>query len=413
MSINMKMAWRNIWRNPRRSILTILAIAFAGLLLVFMLSFQFGTYDDMIEFSLRIHPGHLQVTADGYREDKDIRKVVEDPQAVGRILNGLDKVSAYTFRDNAFALLSSDARTYGAAVTGIVPAREAAVTTIEEVIREGRYLSGESTGRIMLGQTLAENLKSEVGGEIVLLGQARDGSVAADVFTVEGTFSTGNPEMDRNMAMIPLKTFDELFFMRGAVHEVVAVCDTLDDVPGVVSRVKMEIQKLRQGNDLVVWNWQELIPGLLQGIKIDLFSGVIFYFLLIIVVAFSILNTFLMAVFERTREFGVLLALGVARARLTLLLLYESMSLTVLGLAGGMVGGALLTLYFSGRGIHISGAEEALRQYGLPEVLRPELSALSLLLGPAVVFVITFLTALYPAFRVRFLKPADALRTAA
>lgn len=411
MSINMKMAWRNIWRNPRRSVLTILAIAFAGLLLVFMLSFQFGTYDDMIEFSLRIHPGHLQVTAEGYREDKGIRKVVEDPRAVGRILKGLDKVSAYTYRSNAFALLSSEERTYGAAITGIVPEREAAVTTIKEVIRGGRYLSGESTGRILLGQTLAENLKSEVGGDIVLLGQARDGSVAADVLTVEGTFSTGQPEMDRNMAMISLKSFDELFSMRGAVHEVVAVCDTLDDVPMVESRLKAALKEMKQ-RSLVVWNWQDLIPGLLQGIKIDLFSGVIFYFLLIIVVAFSILNTFLMAVFERTREFGVLLALGVARARLTRLLLYESMFLTFVGLAAGMVGGALLTLYFANHGIRIPGAEESLRQYGLPEVLRPELSPLSLLLGPAVVFVITFLTALYPAFRVRFLKPADALRTA-
>ena len=164
---------------------------------------------------------------------------------------------------------------------------------------------------------------------------------------------------------------------------------------------------------LVVWNWRDLIPGLLQGIKIDLFSGVIFYFLLIMVVAFSILNTFLMTVFERTREFGVLLALGVTPARLTVLLLYESLVLTLMGIAAGMAGGALLTVYFAERGIHIPGIEAILRQYGLPEVLRPQLSLLSLVSGPTVVFGITFLTALYPALRVRFLKPADALRRAA
>ncbi len=200
--------------------------------------------------------------------------------------------------------------------------------------------------------------------------------------------------------------------MRGAVHEVVAVCDTLDHVPYVEQELEASLKNLKTQGHLKVWNWRELIPGLLQGIKIDLFSGVIFYLLLIIVVAFSILNTFLMSVFERTREFGVLLALGVRRARLTGLLLYESMFLTFTGLAAGMLGGALLTMYFSRHGIHIPGAEETLRQYGLPEVLRPELSALSLFLGPALVLGITFLTALYPALRVRFLKPADTLRAA-
>jgi len=409
----MKMAWRNLWRNPRRSILTILAIAFSGLLLVFMLSFQFGTYDDMIELSLRVGPGDLQVTADGYREDEDIRKVVENPEAVGSILEGLHQVSAYTYRANAFSLLSSEKRTYGAMITGILPEREMAVTTIEKVIREGEYLPRESGNRVLLGRTLAENLQSAVGDDIVLLGQARDGSVAAGVLRVAGIFSTGMPEMDRHMAMIHLDTFNELYFMRGAVHQVVAICDTLDHVPAVERKLKVALNNLNPRHKLVIWNWRQLIPGLLQGIKIDLFSGVIFYLLLIIVVAFSILNTFLMAVFERTREFGVFLALGVTRARLARLLLYESMFLTFMGLAAGMVGGALLTIYFSKHGIHISGAEEILRQYGLPEVLRPKLSLLSLWLGPAVVFGITFLTALYPALRVRFLKPANALRTSA
>jgi ABC-type lipoprotein release transport system permease subunit len=409
----MKMAWRNLWRNPRRSVLTILAIAFSGLLLVFMISFQFGTYDDMIELSLRVGPGHLQVAAEGYRENMEMRKVVENPEAIGRILEGLQKVSAYTYRANAFSLLSSEKRTYGAMIKGILPEREARVTTIEKITREGEYLSRESGNRILLGRTLAENLKLAVGDEVVLLGQGRDGSVASAVLKVEGIFSTGMPEMDRNMAMIHLDNFNELYFMRGAVHQVVAVCNTLDDVPAVERKIEAALEQLNSEHNLVVWNWRQLIPGLLQGIKIDLFSGVIFYLLLIIVVAFSILNTFLMAVFERTREFGVLLALGVTQARLTGLLLYESIFLTFTGLAAGMAGGALLTIYFSKQGIRIPGAEEILRQYGLPEVLRPELSSLSLLLGPAVVLGITFLTALYPALRVRFLKPANALRTSA
>ena len=412
MGIDLKMAWRNIWRNRRRSVLTILAIAFACLLLVFMLSFQFGSYADMIRFSLRIHTGHLQIKAEGYQTDRDIRKVVSHPGVVAEILDKRPDVADYTFRSNAFSLFSSDQRTYGVMVTGIDPVREARVTTIKQVIRQGEYLLPGDTNQTIIGDLLAENLKIGLNDELVLLGQARDGSVAASMLTVTGIFSSGESDMDRSLAMITLDTFDRLYFMRGAVHEVVAVCPELDDVKPVQVAVQKALDGLDSRYPLRVWNWQELIPGLLQGIKIDFFSGVIFYLIMVIVVAFSILNTFLMAVFERTREFGVMLALGVTHGRLTRLLLLESSFLCIVGMATGVVAGTMVTLYFEQRGINISGAADILKSYGLPEVLRPRLSWITLVSGPAVVFVVTFLTALYPALRAHRLKPAEAMRTA-
>ncbi len=412
MGIDLKIAWRNIWRNRRRSILTILAIAFACLLLVFMLSFQLGSYADMIRFSLRIHTGHLQIKADGYQKDKDIRKVVSDPGAVAEILQAQPGVADYTFRANAFSLLSSHDRTYGVMVSGIDPQREARVTTIKHVIRQGAYLSGGDNNEAIIGNLLAENLKVGAGDEMVLLGQARDGSVAASMLTVTGIFSSGQTDMDRSVALITLDTFDRLYFMRGAVHEVVAVCPALGDVKPAQAAVQKALDGLKTRRHLRVWNWQELIPGLLQGIKIDFFSGIIFYMIMVIVVAFSILNTFLMAVFERTREFGVLLALGVTHGRLTRLLLLESSFLCAVGMVAGITGGALITLYFQQNGIHISGASEILKSYGLPEVLRPRLSWVTIISGPAVVFAVTFLTALYPALRARKLKPAAAMHAA-
>ena len=406
---DLTMAWRNIWRNPRRSILTILAIAFASLLLVFMLSFQFGSYADMIRFSLNIHTGHLQVKAEDYQKNREIRKVISDPGAVADTLEDRPDITDYTFRSNAFSLLSSEKRTYGAMITGILPDREARLTTIEAVIRKGNYLATGDTTQVIIGDLLAENLQLDVGGELVLLGQARDGSVAASILTVAGIFSSGQEEMDRSVAMITRDTFDRLYFMRGAVHEIVAICPSLDDVRPAAAALQRSLSGMNMRYPLKVWTWQELIPGLLQGIKIDLISGVIFYLIMIIVVAFSILNTFLMAVFERTREFGVLLALGVSHARLTRLLMLESSFICLVGMAAGIAGGAALTLYFQHTGIHIAGAAEILRFYGLPEALRPRLSWLPLLLGPAVVFVVTFLTALYPAWRVRRFKPVEAM----
>jgi putative ABC transport system permease protein len=169
MSIDFKMAWRNIWRNPRRSILTISAIAFACLLLVFMLSWQFGSYDTMINSAVKIHTGHLQVQAKGYDDKRSIRMVVPDPAKIGVFLDTIPEVTAYTYRTNAFSLVSSKDRTYGVVVVGIDPAKEARVSTIRHLIRKGKYLSEKDTDQAILGNLLAKNLNVDLGDELVVL----------------------------------------------------------------------------------------------------------------------------------------------------------------------------------------------------------------------------------------------------
>ncbi|MCK5487773.1 MAG: ABC transporter permease, partial [Desulfobacterales bacterium] len=137
MSIETKMAWRNIWRNPRRTILTVCAITFASVLLVFMLSFQFGSYETMINTSVKISTGHLQIQAEKYQEKKNIRFVIPDPQTIADIVAKIPEVEAYTFRGQAFSLISSEDRTYGVVVTGINPQRETKVSRLKKLVRDG------------------------------------------------------------------------------------------------------------------------------------------------------------------------------------------------------------------------------------------------------------------------------------
>jgi putative ABC transport system permease protein len=249
-----------------------------------------------------------------------------------------------------------------------------------------------------------------VGDELVLLGQGRDGSIAATVVRVAGIFSYGQDEFDRSVLYIPLSYFQEVYNMRGGVHEVVALCASLEAVPRVKRSVAHAIHTIDTQEKLVVLDWMDLMPGLIQSIKMDLISGFIFYIILIVVVAFSILNTFLMVIFERTREFGVFMALGTTPARLTRLLLFESTTLTLLGTALGILAGSLVTWYFQVHGIVISGTSEMLRQYGLPERMYPQLSLLSIAVGAGLVLIITLVTALYPALKVRRLRPVEAMR---
>lgn len=409
MSMAITMAWRNIWRNARRSILTILAILFATLLLVFMLSFQFGSYDVMINTAVKIHTGHVQVQADGYRDKMDIRLAVPDPGAVAGLMGDIPGIAAYTFRANAFSLVSSSDRTYGVLLTGIDPAREAEVSTLKQLVRQGEYLAQGDTDAALVGELLARNLKVDIGDELVVLGQGRDGSVAAAVLTIKGIFRSGEDKFDRNSIQMPLAYFQDVFTMRGAVHEVVALGRSLEDVKGIKQSLNMGVRNIDSDGNLVVLDWMEIMPGLVQSIKLDLVSGLIMYFILIVVVAFSILNTFLMAIFERKREFGVIMAIGMTPGRLMKSLFLESVMITGIGIMLGIVSGGLVTWYFQVHGILISGASEVLSQYGLPDRLYPQLSVLSVSIGAGIVLVITILTALYPVMKVRRLRPVEAM----
>ena len=409
MSIDIKMAWRNIWRNPRRSILTISAITFACILLVFMLSFQFGSYEAMIKSAIMIHTGDLQVQASGYHNDANIRRVVTKPEAVGALLDKIPEVETYTFRGNAFSLVSSAERTYGVVVIGIDPAREAVVSTLKSSIRKGSYFAENDDNQALIGDLLAHNLQVGPGDELTVLGQGRDGSIAATVVKVKGIYSSGQDNFDRSFIHIPLKTFNDVYDMRGAVHEVVVIGKTLKTVPLINKAVLTGLNNIKNKYPLVALDWKELMPGLIQGIKIDLVSGLIFYFILVIVVAFSILNTFLMAIFERTREFGVLMAIGTTPLRLTRLIMLESATMILVGITIGVIAGCLVTWYFQVNGILMASSSEMMSQFGLPDRLYPQLSLLSVFAGPAVVFVITFITALIPALKIRRLKPVEAL----
>jgi len=244
---------------------------------------------------------------------------------------------------------------------------------------------------------------------LTVLGQGRDGSVAATVITVKGIFSSGQDEFDRSSIQIPLSSFQSVYEMGKAVNEVVVLADSLDRVSDIKQELEAGIKYLPDADHLVVLDWMQLMPGLIEAIKLDLASGFIFYIILIVVVAFSILNTFLMAIFERTKEFGVLMAMGTTPWRLTRLLLAESITTTVLGIIVGALAGSLVTWYFQVHGLVISGAADILSQFGLPARIYPRLSVLSLSIGTGVVLLITLVTATYPALKVRKLKPVEAL----
>lgn len=404
------MAWRNVWRNPRRTALTIMAIAFACLLLILMLSIQVGTYEVMINASVKTLTGHAQVIRQGYNLDHKIRQVIKTPGIIEEILAATPHVADFTPRANAFALLSSGRRTCAGMITGIAPEKEARMSSVAHTVRKGRFLSPTDTNTAVIGQLLAKKLKIDVADELVVLGSAMDGSVAATALTVAGIFSSGMDDYDRSAIQVPLSHFQEIFAMGGGVHEIVIACDALGNVDDVTQTVASALSQKKPGAKLACLSWDELNPGLIQSIQMDLGGGIIFYAILLVMVAFSIMNTFVMAVFERTRELGTLMAIGARPDRLSKMLILESGFLTLCGITLGVLAGCLLTWWLSRTGIPLGDAEGMLRQYGIPGELKPKLTLTTAFAGPALVFLITILTALYPAIKIHGLNIVDAMR---
>ncbi len=400
------LAWRNIWRNPRRSVLTILAIVFASGLLVFMLSFQFGAYEDMIDSSVRLSTGHLQIQARGYQNRPEMHKVIENPDHLLEKIGALDGIEAVTARSEAFALAAGANRSKGIMVGGVRPGVERRISSLPGQIRKGRYLRDDDVNAAIIGALGAERLQIDIGDECTLMGQGRDGSVAATVVTIVGIFRTGIDEFDRTVMQIPFSDFDEIFTMEGSAHRLVIITKNLaDDRP-----VAAAIDLLPEASDFAVLTWDELTPGLKQSIELDLIGGIIMYGILVIVVAFSILNTFFMAIFERTREFGVLMAIGTKPGRLMKIMLLESLARACIGLITGMALGIAVTLLFSHYGISMGESSDLLAQYGIADRLYPRLTVVSTLIGPAIICVVTFITALIPALKIVRMRSVVALR---
>ncbi|MEZ5275746.1 MAG: FtsX-like permease family protein [Opitutaceae bacterium] len=414
MRNDLQLAWRNLWRNRRRSMLSISAVVFASAILVFMLSLAANQYQLMIRASVNGGTGYLQILADDYRDDPQVWLVIPDPEAVIHSLDGNPRVRATTVRSEGFSLLAGKDHALGAMVIGIDPETESRVTTVADTVREGTFLKPEEFDRAVIGGLLARNLGIGAGDTVTLLGSARDGSIAAGDVVIQGLFETGQPEVDRSTLYVGRAFFDEVFRMEGAVHRILIRSDSLWWLAEPAREIEGKVSGLgTKEHPLVTLTWRELLPGLLEGIELDMLIGGVMYLILVLVVAFSILNTFIMAVYERTREFGVMMAIGTTPWRLVRVLMLESGLLTLAGVLTGIALGSIITLYFARVGIDF-GEEAAayMVQYGLPPRAYPELSPVTATLGPSVVLVVTLLAALLPVLKIRRLRPVEAIHTA-
>ena len=409
MSITFRLAWRNLWRRKRRTWLTVGAMVFSNILLVFMISLQLGMYEMMISNTLRAQTGHLQVQAPGYKDDHKIRQVVPNIQELAEELRRGLETDDVAVRAAAFALVSSGDRSYGVQITGVEPTHESRVSSLPGLVQDGSFLSDTMAEEIVIGSILARNLRVEVGDELTFIGSGLDGSFAAAVVNVVGIFESGMPDMDRGFAEVPLGFFQDTFSMGDVGHAVVIMAPGLLQVGATQARAEA---LLPTGGDLVVYDWDALLPGLKQAIQADFVSAWFMYGILIVLVAFSVLNTQLMSVLERTKEFGIVMSLGVTPGRLGRLVLLETTLMGIVGMLLGVLLGGALVVWLHFHGFTYPGLEEMGGKFNLPGRIYPTVSIIGLLMGPLIVLGASIVASFYPAIRLHWVEPVAAMRAA-
>lgn len=400
------LAWRNLWRQPRRTLLTLAVIALAGAVTVFLLALQAGSYATMKNNTLGVFDGYAQVQQPAYLDDPGIRRTIAHPKQLAQTLERIPGVDRVAPRAATYALLSREQHSVGAYVVGVEPEVEAQVSSIPRSLREGRRLSAGSAAEVVLGQALARNLGVGVGDSVTLLGMARDGSVAADVLTVCGIFDSGINDLDRQLAELPLARFQADFAMPDMANILVLSGQGLHRIQAALPAIRKRLE----GSGLAVRAWDELEPGLAAAIRLDASTSMLWYVSLVVVVVVLLLNALLMSVLERTREFGVLLALGMRAAHVGRMVWLELLLMLGLGLAAGIALGGGLVAWYAVHGLALPGAEGVFAQWGMPSRMYPQFSAFSLLTGPAAIALSTTLAGLFPYLRIRRLRPVSAMR---
>jgi ABC-type lipoprotein release transport system permease subunit len=274
-------------------------------------------------------------------------------------------------------------------------------------VHEGRYLRATDNNAAIVGDILARDLRLSIGDRVTLLGSAFDGSIATDVLVVEGIFHSGMADIDRQMLFMPLTRAQETFGLGDRANTLALAGPTLSDV----NRALPDITNLARRDRIDVADWEALEPSLKDTITLKIITSGLMYATLVVVVVFIILNTLLMSVLERTREFGMLLALGMRPRLVGGMVWIELILIALVGDGLGIAIGAAITLWFERHGITYPGLESLLAQFGLPGRLYPALSTETLFAGPGAIFMSIAIAGLVPYLHVRRLEAASALRS--
>lgn len=398
-------AWRNLWRNKSRTIITMASVFFAVLMAVLTTSLQAGVFDNLVKNVVSFYTGYAQVHGKGYQENQSLENAMTSSDSLYAIIRHHPNVASVSPRFESFALASSGEKTKGCLIVGVDPVLENQMTHLKDKVRKGNYLGPDGTG-LLLAEGLAKRLSINIGDTIVLLGQSYYGGTAAGKYPVTGFLRFGSPELNDNMVYMSLQQSQTLFDAPEILTTLVLSFHNINLLDGTIAGLRKSLS-----DDYEVISWEEIMPEIKEHMKTDTVGGYIISGILYLVIAFGIFSTLLMLMAERRKEFGMLVAIGMKRSRIALMLLMESLMTTFSGCLLGILCSIPLTWYLSIHPIRMGGKMgEVYEKFGFEAILPTAVHAWIYISQGIIVLCVALVLSLYPVFRALRLDPVAAMR---
>lgn len=404
MKTNIKLAWRNLWRNKRRTLITVASIFFGVLLSAYMTSMQEGSYGKMVEIVVKFYSGYMQVHHEDYWENKSINSSFDYDQALIDQLKKHPEIDFVIPRLESFGLASAGELTRGSAIFGIVPDVETQLTGIADKIVSGKYLQATDDG-VVIGDGLAKYLKLGLSDTLVIITQGYHGVSAAGKFPIRGIIKHVSPELNKSIIYMELKTCQNFLGAENKLTSLVVNVADNEVMKRMLKTLKNEIQ-----SPWSVMSWEEMQPEVVQQIESDRAGGVIMKAILYVVIAFGIFGTIMMMIAERRREFGVMISIGMQKRKLSVILFFETIFIGILGILSGLAVSLPLLLFQSKNPIPLTGETAKLMEdFGFEPFMFFSVAPEVFWQQAISVFVLTMLIGIYPIIAARRIKEIKAL----
>lgn len=406
MNTVLKIAWRNIWRNKRRTFITVASIMFALFFAIIMRGFQRGSYANMKTNAVESYSGYLQIHKKGYWDDKNINNIFSIDKKTIAKLEADPRVNVIIPRLESFALASSGESTKGVAIMGVSPEKENEMTQIKSYLEEGNFFNSEDKS-VLVAQDLAKFLNVEVNDTLILFSSGYHGATAAGLYPIKGILKLPTPEMNRGTIYMPIKEAQSFLSTESQLTALVFDLHELDDADGVLKTVSSEIDN----DKYEVMGWEVMNKELLQMIESDNAGGVIMIAILYLVIAFGIFGTVLMMTNERLREFSVMISLGMQKTKLSLVVIIELFLMTSIGVISGITISLPIMFYFLYNPIRFEGESlEAMKEFNFEPIMPMSMESQLFVTQAIAIAIISLIAMSYPTIKIMTLNVINGLR---
>ncbi len=405
MGTFIKLAWRNLFRNKRRTIIAGSAIGIGLAAMIFVDALIIGMEENMVRGATSSFLGEAQIHAKGFRETYEVEKTIHRLDEVTSSLQQEAIVEHFTLRTLSFGMITSPANVSSITLVGVNPQTEKALSQVDEVIVDGQYFEEEAGRNILIGGKLAEILEVGIGDRVVLtVSRAHSGDLSQEMFRISGIYRFGIADMDRALAFIRIEKAREMLGIGRSAHQIAVKFGQLEFSRD--ASLPFWNEQSQYGNEAV--SWTRLLPEMEAAFRLSRFSIWITGLILFSVIALGIINTLFMSIHERMFEFGVLRAVGTRPARMVLLILLEAGGLALISIVLGMLLGCAITWITSKTGIDYRGIE--MGGVTLRDLLYPVMNPKQFIIYPIAVFILTSIVAMYPAVHAARIAPAESIR---